>query len=137
MILPTIGDTITTDRARELAVALDLPHVVALIDAEPEAFKEWVFDGVSILDDHLAGALTGIEDRVTAIALVHDLQYAYGRMGDEKARARADTRFRADLLAAGANAVMSELFYLAVHLGGAGSIRRTSYTWGFARRGHE
>jgi len=130
--VPAIGETITTERARELCAQMGLPHLVERIDADPALYKPWVFDGVSALDDDCAAFLSAVPD-ITAIALAHDLQYAYGLPGDEEERRRADGRFRGDLLMAGARPWVAGAMYAAVRAGGAGGILKTSFTWGFAR----
>lgn len=130
-----IGEEITTERARALAIALGLSNVVAAIDREPEAFKPWVFDGVSVLDDRLAGWLTGLGPAVTEIALRHDLKYAYGRPGFERERMLADIDLLRELVLAGGDLEMAHAFFNAVRQRWvSGRVIKTSFTWGFARR---
>jgi hypothetical protein len=136
MTTPRIGDVITTEWARALCAELGLPHLVERIDAEPGAFKSWVFDGISGLDDRFAAKLTGLpQATVTVIGLKHDLRYAYGDIGDRATaeQEHGDRWLLIDLLVAGATVEAAIAFWRAVRIGGDGKIIKTSFTWGFAR----
>lgn len=134
-MIPAIGETITTARARALAVELGLHDVVAWIDAEPDAFESWTFDGISGLPDWVAARLTRIEEtKLTRLGLEHDLPYAYGRRGDELARLRKDVDLLFDLAHDDAiDPTAADAFYNAVRIGG-GEWTPFTWRWGFARR---
>jgi len=133
MNVPAIGETITTERARALCVerGVIFDYIVKRIDARPDDFKSWIFDGASLVPDHLAAKILHIPN-LTAIALEHDLKYAYGELGNEEERLRADREFRVDLLADGTDPIVAESMYTAVRIGGDQKFR-TSFSWGFAR----
>lgn len=133
MDLPAIGATITTERARALCrergAAFD--YIIERIEACPGDFKNWIFDGASLVPDHLAAKILHIP-HLLEIALKHDLKYAYGELGNEAERLRADREFRADLIADGTNPLVAESLFAAVRLGGREELK-TSFSWGFAR----
>ena len=130
--LPAVGNTISLDRARALCQHYGLAHLVTRItSARPGEFKDWVFDGASMLPDDQVAELFHIPHLIE-IALKHDLKYAYGEPGNDNERLRADQDFRQDLLADGTNPVVAEAMFQSVRLGGSGVIK-TSFSWGFAR----
>lgn len=132
MNLPEIEDVITTAQARALCVHYRYAYLVERIDAAPAGtFKEWKFDGASMTPDKLVSKLAGIPN-LTEIALKHDLKYAYGELGNDAERLKADDEFRADLLADGASRPVADLMYEAVRKGGH-EAWKTSFSWGFAR----
>ena len=132
MNLPKIGDVITTDRARALCVHYGYAYLVERIDAAPAGtFKEWKFDGASMVPDELVSKLAGIPNLIE-IALKHDLKYAYGELGNDAERLKADDEFKADLLADGASRLVADLMHQAVRKGGH-ERWKTSFSWGFAR----
>jgi len=133
MKLPAIKDVITTERARALCVHYGYTSLVERIDAAPHGtFIEWKFDGASMTPDKLLSTLAGIPN-LTEIALRHDLKYAYGELGNERERLKADDEFKADLLADGASPFVADVMYGAVRQFGNPPFR-TSFSWGFARR---
>jgi hypothetical protein len=132
MNLPKIEDVITTARARELCVHYGYAYLVERIDAAPAGtFKEWRFDGASMTPDKLVSSLAGIPN-LTEIALKHDLKYAYGELGNDAERLKADDEFKADLLVDGASRWVADIMYGAVRAGGH-EAWKTSFSWGFAR----
>ncbi len=131
-IVPAIGERITTQRALALSRHYGIDRVAARIAARPDDFKEWVFDGASILPDEEVAKLFHIPNLIE-IALKHDLKYAYGEPGDTEDREKADDEFRQDLLDDGADRKVADAMYKSVRLGGSGIIK-TSFSWGFARR---
>jgi hypothetical protein len=133
MATPAIGERITTARARVLCLELgaQFEYIVQRIDAAPGDFKDWIFDGASLLPDELVAKLFHIPHLID-IALKHDLKYAYGELGNEAERLRADQAFKQDLLADGADAWVAEAMFKSVRLGGSEYVK-TSFSWGFAR----
>ena len=139
MTLPEIGEIITTERALELCRHFSFDHLVARIEADPELFMDWKFDGCSCLEDGILGLLTGCKwrDITFRCCLPHDLCYAYGDPGNSAERKQVDTRFFRDLVEkAGMKKWMAAVFLAGVRIGGAESFRR-SFSWGFARVKHK
>ena len=137
MELPEIGELVTTSRALELCKHFTLDYLVARIDATPEKFKDWKFDGCSCLPDEVLGLFTGCDwrDITYKCCLPHDLCYAYGEPGNEAERKRVDDTFRNDLVTrAGMKKWMAHAFFAGVRVGGAEAFG-LSFSWGFARKG--
>ena len=135
MKLPEKGEIITTERALELCRHFNLDTLVARIEADPEAFTHWKFDGCSCLPDASLGRFTGCkwQDITFGCCLPHDLCYAYGEPGNHAERKRVDAKFYSDLvIKAGMKKWMASAFHAGVRIGGAESFRR-SFSWGFAR----
>jgi hypothetical protein len=133
MTLPAIGETITTGRARNLCQHFGFVSLVQRIDAaQPNEFRDWVFDGASILPDDLVAKFFHIPHLIE-IALKHDLKYAYGEPNNTAERLKADEEFKQDLLNDSAHPSVAEAMFKSVRLGGSGLIK-TSFSWGFARR---
>lgn len=130
--LPAIGDTISVDRARALCQHYGLANLVTRISTRPGDFKDWVFDGASMLPDDQVAEHFHIPHLIE-IALQHDLKYAYGEPGNHDERLRADQDFRQALLVDGADPAVAEAMFKSVRLGGSGVIK-TSFSWGFARK---
>ena len=134
MVLPTIADTITTDRAIELCKHFGYDYLVERIKADKGSFKDWKFDGASMVNDERFKKKHNIPN-LTKIALKHDLKYAYGEKGNEVERLRADLTFALDILNDGASPLMVKFMFEAIDVGGDGILNiKTSYTWGFARK---
>lgn len=59
MTVPAIGETITTARARALCLERGamFDYIVKRIDDQPGDFKDWIFDGASLLPDNLMAKL--------------------------------------------------------------------------------
>jgi hypothetical protein len=130
--LPAVGDTISADRARALCQHYGLSRLETRISsARPDDFKDWVFDGASMLPDDQVAEHFHIPHLIE-IALKHDLKYAYGEPGNHDERLSADQDFRQDLLADGADRAVAEAMFQSVRLGGSGVIK-TRFSWGFAR----
>jgi hypothetical protein len=139
MKLPEIGEIITTQRALELCRHFNFDYLVARIEADPESFMDWKFDGCSCLQDDTLGRLTGCDwrDITFRCCLPHDLCYAYGDPGNGAERKQVDARFYSDLVnKAGMRKWMAAVFLAGVRIGGAESFRR-SFSWGFARVKHK
>ena len=136
MKLPEIGEIITTERALELCRHFNLDDLVATrIEADPESFAHWKFDGCSCLPDKSLGRFTGCnwQDITFGCCLPHDLCYAYGEPGNQGERKRVDAKFYNDLVTkAGMKKWMASVFHAGVRIGGAESLG-LSFSWGFAR----
>jgi hypothetical protein len=136
MDLPEINDIITTERALGLCRRFDLDYLVSRIEANPDHFKEWAFDGCSCLPDRHLGRFTGCNwrDITYRCCLPHDLRYAYGRPGDHAERKRADEAFFNDLVTkAHMKTWMAAVFLAGVRLGGREEFG-LSFSWAFARK---
>ena len=131
-MIPNIGETITTDRALDLCRSFGLDYLVERIEYAPDVFKDWVFDGASMIPDELFSQVFDIPS-LTEISLRHDLKYAYGEPGDLQEKARADEAFKQDLLNDGAAPAVAQLMFQAVETFGDGPIA-TDFSWGFARK---
>ena len=136
MKLPEIGDRITTEWALELCDHFKLQYLVERIKRNPEKYKEWKFDGCSMLWDRLAAGVTQVNHTVLTqqCALPHDLCYAYGEPGNKIERERVDLKFKSNLLTkAGMSEFWATIFHLAVRIGGREEFGR-SFSWAFARK---
>ena len=122
MILPEIGDIITTKQAIELCGFFGLDYLVKRIESASESYSDWKFDGCSGLPDEVMGFFTGCdwEDITYKCCLPHDLCYAYGDQGNEIERKRVDVKFYSDLvIKAGMKKWYASAFLVAVRIGGA------------------
>jgi hypothetical protein len=136
VVLPNIGDVITTEEALGLCRHFSLDDLVQRIEDAPEAYKEWKFDGCSCLPDEVMGLFTGCDwqDITYKCCLPHDLRYAYGEPGNENEREQADKAFYNDLVVKGGmKEWCASAFLLAVRLGGAEEFG-LSFSWGFAQQ---
>lgn len=134
--LPKIGEVITTERALELCKYFKLDYLTERINSNPGSYKEWKFDGISVLDDKFAADIFHVDQNALTLecALPHDLRYGYGESGNKKERKDADWRLRRDLLTkAKMSRFSASILYLAVRIGGA-ELFRLSYSWAFARK---
>jgi hypothetical protein len=134
MKLPEIGEVINSDRAIELCRHFELEYLVERIEANPDAYTDWKFDGVSGVPEKLAAFFTGVDEYTLTYecALPHDLCYAYGEHGNEIEKQRVDMKFHSDLLTkARMNKFFAELFYKAVRIGGVEELG-LSFSWAFA-----
>jgi len=135
MKLPEINEIVTTDHALELCRHFGLDYLVDRIEADPDQFKSWKFDGCSCLPDKVMGLFTGCDwrDITYKCCLPHDLCYAYGDPGNDAERERVDKQFCADLIAkAKMIPCIANTFMMAVRYGGAEEFG-LSFSWGFAR----
>lgn len=131
-MIPKIGENITTQRAIGLCKHYGFEHLARRIEENHEAFKDWVFDGASVIPDGLFSKVAGIPN-LTEIALKHDLKYAYGALGNKEEKSNADKVFKEELLNDGASQEIAELMFKAVDIFGDGLLK-TSFSWGFARK---
>lgn len=134
MDLPKIGDTITTERAGALCRHFGFLDLVKRIEANPQRYKEWRFDGCSCLPDETLGRFTGCRwrDITYRCCLPHDLCYGYGEPGNKAERKVADDRFFNDLMEkAGMKRWMAAVFFAGVRIGGAEQFG-LPFSWAFA-----
>ena len=136
MQLPELGEIIYTERALELCGHFDLGYLSQRIEANPEQYTSWEFDGCSGLPDQILGLFTGCEwqDITYKCCLPHDLAYAYGEPGNAEERERVDRQFHNDLVTkAGMKKWQAAAFLTAVRVGGVEDFG-LSFSWGFARK---
>ena len=136
MKLPEIGDVVTTQEALELCEHFRLDYLVKRIQAHPDGYKEWPFDGCSGLPDEIMGLFTGCDwkDITYKCCLPHDLCYGYGEPDNDIERERVDVKFYSDLVTkAGMSKWLASAFLTAVRLGGAEEFG-LSFSWGFAHK---
>ena len=136
MKFPDIGGTVTPEYGLDLCRHFGLLHLVERLEAHPERYKSFVFDGCSCLPDELIGLIMGCDwkDITYKCCLPHDLRYAYGEPGNYEEKAKTDDDFRADLISnAGMAEWMAAAFHAAVVVGGAEALG-LSFSWAFARR---
>ncbi len=135
MDYPKIGETITTKWAVELCKHFGLDYLVERIRENPDSYKNWIFDGVSVLCDKFAAGVTGVDQEILTnqCALPHDLAYAYGESGNDEERKAADSKFKADLInKAKMSTFWASIFHHAVRIGGMEELG-LSFTWAFAK----
>ena len=130
MKLPEIDDKITTEHGIQLCEHFGYKYLVDRLNKNPDDYKDWVFDGASMVPDQLFAKLFHIPNLVE-IALKHDLKYAYGEQGNKTEKLRADLEFELDILNDGASPRMAKLMFTAVDLGGIEELN-TPYSWAYA-----
>jgi len=136
MRLPEIGDIIKTDEALELCRHFNLDYLIKRIEANPDGYNSWEFDGCSGLPDEILGLFTGCnrDDITYKCCLPHDLCYAYGRPGDDIERERVDIKFYSDLVTkAHMKKWMASAFLAGVRIGGREAFG-LSFSWAFAHK---
>ena len=136
MIFPAIGDNITTEDALKLCRHFKLDYLTARIEANPDSYKNWKFDGCSGLPDEILGLFTGCnwQDITYKCCLPHDLCYAYGEPGNDIERKRVDVKFYSNLVTkAGMKKWLASAFLSAVRIGGKEELG-LSFSWAFAHK---
>ena len=136
MILPNIGDMISTQEAARLCRYFGLDYLVKRIESQPMDYKDWRFDGCSGLPDEMLGLFTGCnwKDITNKCCLPHDLCYGYGELGNGVERKRVDIKFYSDLVTkAGMKKWCASAILAAVRIGGAEAFG-LSFSWGFAHK---
>lgn len=131
-----IGDTITIDKGLEIAKHLDIEYVIERIENNPDTYTEFIFDGCSCIPDEMLGLFTGCKwkDITYMCCLPHDIQYAYGRHGDDFEKEYADELFKDNLIKkAKMNSWMAKIFLFAVKTGGVEELG-FGFSWGFANK---
>jgi len=129
--LPKIGESVTTERALELCEHYGFNHLVQRIEGNPDLFKEWKFDGCSLIPDEVLSEIIKVPS-LTEICLRHDLGYAYGDPGNREERLMIDKKFQNDLLGGGASEFAAKAMFDAVRLGGKEKFC-LPFSWSFAR----
>ena len=128
--LPEIGDWIDNDRAIELCLHFGLDEIAERISNSAFGeFNPWRFDGASMIPDNIVSEVCDIPNLIK-IALIHDLKYAYGIIGDNRAKLYADFEFGLDFLDDGASYEVTMAFFMAVVVFGKVKL---GFEWGFAR----
>lgn len=127
-----IEDVITTAMALELCTHYGFGYLVSRIKEDQRAFKEWTFDGASMIPDALFSKIFCIPS-LTEIALKHDLKYAYGEIGNKEEKSKADKAFKEELINDGSWPKIAHLMFMAVDIFGDGPVK-TRFSWGFARK---
>lgn len=136
MRLPEIGEKIDIPWAIELCHHFQLDYLVQRVEAQPERYKSWEFDGCSGLPDQILGLFTGCKwsDITYKCCLPHDLCYAFGELGNEEERERVDKQFYQDLVEkAGMKKWQASAFLAAVRVGGVEDFG-LSFSWGYAHK---
>lgn len=129
-----IGDKITPTMGLQIANQLGFLHIVERIEAQPEMYKDFVFDGCSCIPDELLDLFTGCkwQDITYLCCLPHDIGYAYGDPKNRNERKSVDYLFFHNLIhLAGMKPWLASVFMNAVKLGGAEEFG-LPFSWGFA-----
>ena len=132
MILPNVDDTINNERAKELCEYFGYTHLVERINTNPNSYKEWVFDGASMIVDKEFSEMHHIPNLVE-IALKHDLKYAYGESGNTAEKLQADKDFQGDLINDGASPTTAKFMFKMVDKFGKEEYK-TPFSWTFAKK---
>ena len=136
MKFPEIGHRVTTEEALELCKHFKLDYLIKRIEANPDRYKSWRFDGCSGLHDKMMSLWTGCNwhDICFKCCLPHDLCYAYGEPRNDIERERVDLKFYSDLVTkAGMKKWMASAFLAAVRVGGKEEFG-LSFSWSFAHK---
>ncbi len=136
MKLPELGEIVNTERALELCRHFHLSYLIQRIEANPERYTSWEFDGCTGLPDQILGLFSGCDwrDITYECCLPHDLAYAYGQLGNEEEREQVDRKFHDDLVTkAGMKKWQAAAFLTAVRVGGVEDFG-LSFSWGFAHK---
>ena len=131
-----IGDIITPAMGLQIANQLGFLHIVERIEAQPEMYKDFIFDGCSCIPDELLGLFTGCrwQDITYLCCFTHDIQYAYGDLDNKEERKAADYFFFHNLIhLAGMKPWLASVFMNAVKLGGSEELG-LPFSWGFANK---
>ena len=111
-----------------------MDYLIRRIEANPDRYEKWKFDGCSGLPDNVMGFFTGCDwkDITYKCCLPHDLCYAYGEQGNDIERERVDLKFYSDLVTkAGMKRWKACAFLAGVRIGGREEFG-FSFSWGFA-----
>ena len=95
-----IGDTITPAMGLQIANHFGMVEIVSRIEAQPEMYKDFIFDGVSGLPENLASFLAEVDEEILTyeIALPHDVGYGYGEPGNDEEKEIIDIDFENRLI---------------------------------------
>ncbi len=130
--LPKPGDTITNERAIELCRYYDFDYLADRITTNPDRYKSWKFDGVSMAPDGLFSWMFGIPN-ATEIALRHDLKYAYGEKGNKAEKKGVDIAFKQELIDDGCAKWVAGIMFKLVNKFGKEKYD-LSFSWGFTHK---
>lgn len=122
MRLPKIGDTVTSGDALKLCLHFGFTALACRIITNPGAYKDWTFDGASMLPDWIFSRVFRIPN-LTEISLRHDLKYVYGEAGNATEKLKADLEFRLEVLDDGASPLLAKLMFAFVDIFGIGSFK--------------
>ncbi len=129
-----IGDIITRTMGLQIANQLGFLHIVERIEAQPEMYEDFIFDGCSCIPDELLGLFTGCkwQDITYLCCLPHDIGYAYGDLGNKNEKKSVDYLFFHNLIhLAKMKPWLASVFMNAVKFGGAEKLG-LPFSWGFA-----
>lgn len=138
MKIPQIGDTITTQWALELCEYFGLDYLVKRIQDNPDAYRDWEFDGCSGFRDQLLRYFKWLikaawQDITNECCLPHDLSFAYGDPGNKKEFKMVNKKFFIDLVKVGTKAWAARIFKYAVKTFGWKNFRfNRNYKWAYA-----
>ena len=130
-----IGQIVTPKMGLELARYFKLDYLIERLEKHPDKYKDFVWDGCSMIPDRLLTVFTGINWRQITYncCMPHDCAYAYGELGNKKEKQKADFKLIDDLLTIGMLTWQVQLFYNAVEIGGAEHLK-LDFSWGFANK---
>jgi hypothetical protein len=132
-----IGDIITLDMGLQIANQIGLLYLVERIEAQPEEYKDFVFDGCSFVPDELMGLFTGCDwkDITYLCCLPHDIGYCYGDPGNEEEKRMVDYLFLNNLInKAKMKPWLARVFLEAVKIGGRKEFKIENVSWGFGSK---
>ncbi len=136
IVLPEIGETITSERAIELCKYFQLDYLVDRIQNNKDAYNSWIFDGVSGIPDSLASLFADCDQHKLTYycALPHDLGYAYGEKNNLEEKKMVDVKFYHDMVhTAYADDFVADIFFAIVTILGREKLK-LSFTWAFASK---
>lgn len=129
-----IGDMITVSDGMKIAKEFGLTYIINRIESQPDMYKDFIFDGCSCVPDELLGLFTGCKwkDITYRCCLQHDIQYAYGDVGNDREKKVVDKIFEKSLIEkAGMKKWIAKIFLIAVKTGGSKEFG-LGFSWGFA-----
>ena len=131
MRVPEIGEIITNKLAIELCDYYGFDEIARRIREQPERYRDWEFDGGSMIpDEFMAEWLNIPEESLVEAFLLHDIPYAFGESNDKKGKHIADCTLELRLLNIGAPSEVAKKVRAAIEI--FGSFPGTSFHWGFA-----
>lgn len=138
---PNIGETVSPELGVKIARYFGFTTLVNRVEANPERYKDFIFDGCSCLPDQLLGLFLGCNWRHITFwcCLPHDIMYAYGEPGNTKEKKAADYLFHNNLKKkAKMKKCFAAMLLTAVELGGDEDFEISNVSWSFAtKRGKE
>jgi len=132
--IPRINDIVTVKRGIQLCQYFGFENIVQRIKANPNHYAPWKFDGCSGIPDELLWNFSALnwEDVTLKCCLPHDLEHAYGVIGDEEARKQSNINFKSNLRnKTKMEPWLAQIFYKAVQIGGCEKLD-LPFSWGFA-----